>query len=215
MSGPTPGPGRPAGPTPPGTRLATLADRAALESTYGAAFVDDPVWLHVLGEHRSTVHRAGRAIGALSLAHLDDACSTITLDGAAAATWALPKRYRISPRQFLPYLPAAARALGPGGLRRLMGLSEVERLHPREPHYYLAVLGTHPDHQGRGLGSAVLAPTLARADEEGVGCYLESSKESNVAFYARHDFEVTGTHDVAGGRGPRMWLMWRDPQPGR
>jgi hypothetical protein len=59
----------------------------------------------------------------------------------------------------------------------------------------------------------VLGPVLARADEEGVGCYLESSKESNVPFYRRHGFEVTAEHDIAGGKGPRTWLMWRDPQP--
>jgi len=199
-------------PESPTVRRAGADDRADLEHTFGAAFLDDPVWLHLLGRHRATVVRAGRALGALSMAHIADDCSTITTDGAAAAIWAPPKRYRITPRQFLPYLPAAVRGLGPGGMARLISMSDVEKLHPREPHYYLAVLGTHPDHQGRGLGSAVLAPTMAKADEDGVACYLESSKESNVAFYARHGFEVTGTHDIAEGKGPRLWLMWREPR---
>ncbi len=38
-------------------------------------------------------------------------------------------------------------------------------------------------------------------------------KEANIAFYSRHGFEVTGEHDIAGGKGPRTWLMWRDPRP--
>jgi ribosomal protein S18 acetylase RimI-like enzyme len=103
-------------------------------------------------------------------------------------------------------------ALGLTGLRRLTALAEVDAHHPREPHWYLAVLGTDPAHQGRGFGSAVMEPVLARADEEGLGCYLESSKESNVAFYARHGFRVTQELDLAKGAGPRLWLMWRDPR---
>jgi hypothetical protein len=23
---------------------------------------------------------------------------------------------------------------------------------------------------------------------------------------------VTGTHDIAKGKGPRLWLMWREPR---
>ena len=50
-------------------------------------------------------------------------------------------------------------------------------------------------------------------DAAGVGCYLESSKEANVPFYERLGFRVTDTYDVDDGRGPRLWLMWRDPVP--
>ena len=87
----------------------------------------------------------------------------------------------------------------------------MEKKHPREPHWYLAVLGTDPQHQGKGHGSAVLEPVLDRCDLEGVPAYLESSKEANVPFYERHGFQVTDTHDFP--KGPRIWLMWRDPRP--
>jgi GNAT superfamily N-acetyltransferase len=94
----------------------------------------------------------------------------------------------------------------------LRAIAEVERVHPKEPHWYLAVLGTEPAWQGKGVGSALLAPVLQRCDREGRPAYLESSKESNLAFYARHGFEVTGTIDLLGG-GPRVWPMWREPRP--
>ena len=90
-------------------------------------------------------------------------------------------------------------------------LTTIERAHPPGPHYYLAGLGTDPTHQGTGVGSAVLGPVLARCDQEGIGAYLESSKERNVPFYNRHGFEVTRELQLPKG-GPPIWLMWREPR---
>ncbi len=195
-----------------GVRTATEADLHIMTSTLGAAFHDDPVMVWLLGERRATVERIGYLDATLARAHLADGLSAMTSSGEAVAVWAAPKRFRVPVKEFIPNLPKVLRTLGPAGMWRLMRMTEVEKLHPREPHYYLAVLGTDPAHQGKGKGSAAMAPVLAKADEDGVGCYLESSKESNIAFYRRHGFEVTGTHQLGGGSGPTLWLMWRDPQ---
>jgi ribosomal protein S18 acetylase RimI-like enzyme len=130
----------------------------------------------------------------------------------AAALWAPPKRWRTTLRDEL----ALTRGLlTPRLLPRLplvsYGMTGIERRHPATPpHWYLAILGTAPEAQGQGLGSAVLAPVLARCDEDGVGAYLESSKEENIAFYSRHGFRVT--RELRLPHGPRMWAMWRDPR---
>jgi len=47
-------------------------------------------------------------------------------------------------------------------------------------------------------------------DREGIPAYLESSKEANVSYYARHGFAVTEEFTLKGG--PSLWLMWRDPR---
>ncbi len=91
-------------------------------------------------------------------------------------------------------------------------LSTVESLHPQEPHWYLASLGTAVDQQGKGVGSALMRPVLAHCDAEGLPCYLESSKERNVPFYRRHGFEVVQEVRLPGD-GPLIWTMWREPQP--
>ena len=52
-------------------------------------------------------------------------------------------------------------------------------------------LATDPDHQRKGLASAVIAPVLERADREGLGAFLETGAEENLGFYARAGFEVT------------------------
>jgi ribosomal protein S18 acetylase RimI-like enzyme len=104
------------------------------------------------------------------------------------------------------------RALGRHTVRALRALTHVEGRHPKEPHWYLGVLGTRTAAQGKGIGSALLAPVLERCDDEGIPAYLESSKHSNIAFYRRHGFEVTGEIALPSG-GPSVWPMWRDPQP--
>jgi GNAT superfamily N-acetyltransferase len=93
------------------------------------------------------------------------------------------------------------------------GLATMRSRHPRRPeHWYLSLLGTDPDAQGRGLGSAVLAPALERCDADGVGAYLESSKPRNLDFYARFGFKVMG--ELRLPMGPTMWQMWREPRIG-
>jgi predicted N-acetyltransferase YhbS len=94
--------------------------------------------------------------------------------------------------------------------RAMKFMQAVERKHPKAPHYYLATLGTEPDFQRKGVGSAVMQPVLDRCDADGVPAYLESSKEVNVPYYRRHGFEVTDELKLPDG--PTLWLMWREPQ---
>lgn len=84
-------------------------------------------------------------------------------------------------------------------------------LRPAAAHYYLGTVGTRRTLHRGGLGSAVLAPVLERADAEGADAYLETSNEGNVAFYRSLGFEVSGEADVPGG-GPHVWAMLRKPR---
>jgi ribosomal protein S18 acetylase RimI-like enzyme len=88
---------------------------------------------------------------------------------------------------------------------------EVSGWRPTERHYYLAAVGTAPSMERKGLGSAVLRPVLRTADNEGVCAFLETSSESNVAFYSALGFEVADHRQIRGG-GPDVWAMRRPPQ---
>ncbi len=83
-------------------------------------------------------------------------------------------------------------------------------LKPPTRHYYLGAVGVVPARQGRGIGAALLNPVLRRADDESVEVYLETSTDSNVAFYAALGFVVTGEHEIPDG-GPHVWAMSRVP----
>jgi GNAT superfamily N-acetyltransferase len=92
------------------------------------------------------------------------------------------------------------------------GLMMIENAHPRDvPHFYLSLLATAPAMQGKGLASALLEEVLGRCDNELWPAYLETSREVNVRFYEGRGFRVTGTVDIPDG--PRLWFMWRDPNP--
>lgn len=82
--------------------------------------------------------------------------------------------------------------------------------HPAEPHWYLPIIGTRPDMQGRGFGAALIAPVLEICDQTGVPAYLEATTECSRALYARLGFEPTGRIQVADC--PPLTAMVRKPR---
>jgi ribosomal protein S18 acetylase RimI-like enzyme len=197
----------------PAIRRARAADIPALAKMLARAFLDDPVarWAFPPAQLREAALERFQATRIRQLLPHEEVWTSQDLD--SAALWAPPGRWRSSLREILQLVPCFTRARLVGRLpRAAIGWELLERGHPRRPpHFYLAVLGTEPAEQGRGLGSAVLAGVLDQCDADGVAAFLESSKESNIAFYSRHGFRVTEEVRLLGG--PPMWRMWRDPRP--
>jgi len=89
-------------------------------------------------------------------------------------------------------------------------LQQMEAYHPKEPHWYLPLVGVDPIHQGHGYGAALMQPALANCDRDRTLAYLESSNPSNIPFYQRHGFEVLGT--CQAGTSPTFAAMLRKPR---
>lgn len=199
----------------PQARPAATGDAQAMGAMFARAFADDPVWDWLCRGRMRRFTRLAAPFFAAETRHHLSLSSAWTVPGAdAGALWAPPGAWKLSLADLARWAPSAARLFGVHLPRSLIALGEFDKIHPTEPHWYLALLGTDPDHQGTGLGSAVLAPVLKECDETGTPAYLESSKEKNLAFYGRHGFEVTD--EVRMGRkadGPKMWTMWREPHP--
>ncbi len=192
--------------TPVSVRPALADDFQPLAAMLARAFYDDPVtaWFYPDAERRMKHARRFFAIRLRQLA--DQQLIYTTPDLTGAALWTLPGRWREDLRQSLMLLPMLP-VLLPRIVRSTHAVREIERRHPVEPHFYLSVLGTEPQQQGGGIGSALLGPVLQRCDSDEMGAYLECSKENNVEFYARHGFAVTERIELPGG--PPLWLMWR------
>jgi ribosomal protein S18 acetylase RimI-like enzyme len=197
--------------TPRPVRTATGADVEAISAALARAFDDDPVMTWFFPHEARRRRRLPRFMAAMTRIAALPHGAVYTTDGHdGAALWSPPGTWKTTLTGQMRLAPAMVGLLGARLPLALRTFALIEKGHPEEPHWYLMTLGTDPPSQGKGIGSALMAPVLDRCDREGIPAYLESSKESNIAFYRRHGFEVTRQVDLPGG--PSMWPMWRDPR---
>jgi GNAT superfamily N-acetyltransferase len=130
----------------------------------------------------------------------------------SAAIWRPPGKWNIPVWQYLTNGPEFLALFGTDALRVMMIMDQIEKMHPREPHWYLQAIGTDPDKQGKGYGGVAMRHQLAIADKELLPAYLESSKEKNIPIYASFGFEVTG--EIRIKNGPVIFPMWRKARAG-
>jgi len=180
------------------------------------AFDDSPIMRHLIPRDRArTVGMRAFFIAALVDAHKHGEAWVAAVDGTTVgvAVWLPPGSYppgwARQTRQLAHLAAVAPIAIG-SLFHSLRYLRAVESLHPTAQHWYLETLGVDPDHQGRGYGTRLLNAVLPRTDEAGIPTYLETDKERNLAYYARHRFtEMEKIFPVAGA--PPTWTMWREP----
>ncbi|HWE30782.1 MAG TPA: GNAT family N-acetyltransferase [Polyangia bacterium] len=196
------------------TRRANGDELDRVGAVLARAFQNDPMWRWALGrdavdDRRARLRRFFDAIARIM--HARHELTFTAGDFAGAAVWMPPDQWRFSLVDEARMAPAVLASFGAAGTVRLLKLLVgVERAHLREPHYYLFAIGADPEHQGRGVGSALLAPMLARCDDEKLPAYLESSNPQNIPFYRRHGFVPTG--ELRFGDGAVVTPMRRDPR---
>lgn len=89
-------------------------------------------------------------------------------------------------------------------------LFAIEGAHMKDPHWYLLLLVVDPSMQRSGIGGRLQQDMLARADADGLDCYLETQKEENVPYYRRFGYELDQElRPVA--KGPALYTMRRAP----
>jgi GNAT superfamily N-acetyltransferase len=190
-------------------RTVTPADGPAVSRALSGAFYDDPVfrWIYPDDERRRPLLPAffdlfGEAIGRHGV-------SLVVGDGVGAALWVPPGQQVVDDDQAEAF-GRAVLSLSPGDGDRMQTCFEVmDAAHPSEPCWYLNLLGVVAEHQGEGIGSALLRVALARCDAAGEPAYLEATSPDNRRLYERHGFRVVGELPLPDG--PTMWPMWRDP----
>jgi GNAT superfamily N-acetyltransferase len=195
----------------PGERSATVAALAR-------AFHDDPVFNFLIPDLRSQARAALTLMGSVLNDALPFGEVWVGRDGGSitgAAVWLPPgayprgtRREAITALQDLRSVPRIGGRL-PAGLRIFRAIDDAHR-RVDEPHWYLALLGCDPKFQRRGIGTALLAPVLARADHEHFGAYLETQTPDNVPWYRRFGFDVVD--ELKARDCPPMWAMYRDPK---
>lgn len=195
--------------TPPLVRNADTADVEALAAILADGFYDDPpmTWSF------NGVHAIRPMMRLLAQrVYMPHGFATISQDENGAAMW-LPANSR-EPFDVLTMVLSSIILARHGGLTavtRSMKFGDfMNKHHPDEPHYYLFAIATTQAARGKGVGGALLKDGLARADADGVGTYLENSKEQNLGFYQAHGFEVLEEVRPVEG-SPPLWRMFRKP----
>lgn len=187
-------------------QLASRAELPVLADILARALDDDPVsrWMFPVADRRlrSQVIDYGRL-----LKHHFKTRSVWTIDRKCVAIWVPPnppqqtlfERYRES--LYMRWMHGRRVHEVRDCLQRM-----AER-HPSTPYWYLLALATDPDSQGQGLASRLLNEKLAQCDKHGAQVALETSKESNLAFYQKFGFVVV--HELVVDEGVKTWLMCR------
>jgi ribosomal protein S18 acetylase RimI-like enzyme len=123
---------------------------------------------------------------------------------AAAAVW-------FDRTQELPEIPHyddRLQALAGQWLPHFHALDELfDKHHPVEPHWHLAFLAVHPDHQHRGLGGALMDHT--HQDLGGAAAYLEATNDDNIRLYRRYGYADMIPFDIRLPDDTPFYRMWR------
>jgi GNAT superfamily N-acetyltransferase len=175
------------------------------------AFINDPVYAWLLPGSLRLQTRL-RTMFAAEMEHYvvpnGTVWTTFGYDGAVTELppggWEMPKSF--TGKEALKWMRAFGTRLPLAGrVQRAM-----EERHLREPHFYVRTVGVRTALQGQGVGSALMQPTLERADSAGLPTYIEASSERSAALYERLGFVHMDVLGLPDG-GPPVWLMRRPP----
>lgn len=195
---------------------ATAADLPAVSGAVAASFADDPVMQWLFETSADPDDARGRFFHFFTeeyfgLGHV----YTVAVDGtggsSGAALWAPPDRHILGGDRVTALITLVTDLLGDEAMPRLSELGRAAEYRPREPHFYLGILGVSPEHQGRGLGGTLVAPVLDACDRGGFVAHLESSNPRNLGFYERLGFVATDEYRIGPATGPVLTVMRRPP----
>ncbi|KAJ5997212.1 hypothetical protein N7522_008872 [Penicillium canescens] len=81
-------------------------------------------------------------------------------------------------------------------------------------YYFCNVVGVNSEARGMGVGKKLMESVMDKADQEGMPCYLESSKGyPNVCIYEKMGFELVREIEcVDGGDVCKLYCMIRSPK---
>lgn len=188
-------------------RIASPSEKDSVLATLTLAFSADPGirWYFPTPPHFSTHFPAfSRAYGGKAFNH---ETAYYVGDYVGAALW-LPPGVQPDTDEIGGVMEAALSA----EKLPLVGefIERVERSHPTEPFWELAILGVEPAQQRNGYGHLLMEPVLEACDREETPAFLISSNVQNLSFYLRHGFEIADT--IQFPTMPPFFPMRREPQ---
>ncbi len=195
----------------PGITQVTPDERPYVTELFTLAFENDPTWAWAFPNAAKRLADQRIWWGLYMHSALPYGHVWMTDDRGAASLWIPPDQPELSDQDEARVEPLLRELVGAHADQVLLLLDRFDANHPRDtPHYYLSLLGTHPDHRGQGKGMRLLAANLALIDQQRFPAYLESSNRDNDHRYEQHGFVQIGEFAAPGGE-PTISCMWREP----
>jgi GNAT superfamily N-acetyltransferase len=193
-------------------RRVTEGDADFVTELFVLAFNQDPTWRWAFPDDDARADQHRQLWGLYMHSAVPYGWVWMTEDGGAASLWIPPGKPELTEEDDARLEPLVRELAGShaGDVLALMENFDANHPHDRGEHFYLSLLGTHPEHRGRGKGMGLLAANLEQIDELGMPAYLESSNRANDHRYERLGFEHIGEFTGPGGE-PTVGCMWRDP----
>jgi GNAT superfamily N-acetyltransferase len=187
--------------------ISPAVDRERAVAVITMAFSADPIARWFIRDAASYLNNFPPFVEAFGGGAFEHGSADVVEDFAGAALWLPPG---IGPDEetmgalALQAIPADEQE------ERFGFMAQQGELHPKEPHWYLPLIGVDLTQQGRGYGSALLQFALQRCDRDHLPAYLEATSPQNKRLYERHGFEAIGV--IQYGSSPPMWPMLRKPR---
>jgi GNAT superfamily N-acetyltransferase len=173
--------------------VAAPAHRERVVATVVAAFRDDPAFRFFFP---SDYERQATAFAGMLFDTRVAGSSTWVADGGAAvAMWDRPRN--VGDGRDDDIEGRLADEIDADALERIIRYEQaVDRMLPQQPHWYLGILATDPDHAGQRLGRSVMRNGLIEAGRAGVPAALETTNPTNVQRYEAEGWQITAEVDV-------------------
>ncbi|MFN7328966.1 MAG: GNAT family N-acetyltransferase [Bacteroidota bacterium] len=189
-------------------RKATRKDKAAIVGVLAQAFWNEPLINWFAGAHKNKKQRIDALMSFVFEKRLPNGEVYITNDSQAVAIWRNDSSTKFSIYLMWEYL----KFLWIFGYKKVMEIDRYEKnVQSRYPKnksiYYLWMLGTSSQSQGKGLGSSLMNYVLTDADKKGTDTYLETATESNVALYRHKGFDLYDKMEVGGEPNIIIYFM--------
>jgi GNAT superfamily N-acetyltransferase len=190
-----------------GVRAVTRADEAAAVDTIVLGFSGDPVARWCWPDPHRYLTSMPVFVRAFAGKAFRQGGAFCTGDLAGAALW-LPPGVHPDGEALGAVLEGTLTSAVRADLLQM--IEQLQSYHPREPHWFLPLIGVDPVHRGKGYGAALLSHALAACDREHKAAYLESTNPRNMSLYERHGFRPLGRVQV--GQAPPFVPMLRAPR---
>lgn len=190
--------------------IANIADVDRVTEIIAFAFTTDPVWGVALARPDGRTDHCAAFWRPYVEGAMANSSVYLAEGASAVAIWVPPERDEMTESQEAEVLAVVDNSLPAAAKPAMLELwDRFTAARPQgEPHAYLSLLATHPEHRGRGVGQQLLRENLQQFDAQGLPAYLESTNPANNHRYERAGFSHLGSFDSTFDSAP-IATMWR------